>query len=436
MNKNYKWIVLALLSCAFFFHQADRVLFGLLTIPIQDDLHLTDLQIGLVNTSLFCTLAVTTPLAGLLGDRFSRKWIITLSLIFWSLMTACTGFVGGICGLIFFRSIATGGGESFYAPSAYALIAAHHKETRSVALSIHQSALYVGLMFSGALVAWALKLFGGWRMVFFLFGGLGFLLGIAFIWALKDGERRAGKSCSPKLELEKGTVPPSNSNSKLELHRGQKTGTSTISQSLRAYFCNPSALLATCGFVAIVFANNAYLSWAPKFMARKFDLAVGPAGNGTMLYHHIAAFLAIMLGAFVTDAFVKSRPRFRLGLQAVALLLGAPALALVGFSPTVSCAWAAVAAYGVFRGLFEVNSHASLFDVVAPQHRSTAEGMMTMIAFFVGSLSPLMIGALSDKYGIRGFEIGFSILGAGYLVGAAAIAASFFWTFKRNRIIE
>ena len=63
MNKNYKWIVLALLSCAFFFHQADRVLFGLLTIPIQDELHLTDLQIGWINTSLFCTLAVTTPLA-------------------------------------------------------------------------------------------------------------------------------------------------------------------------------------------------------------------------------------------------------------------------------------------------------------------------------------------------------------------------------------
>ena len=425
MNKNYKWILLALLSCAFFFHQADRVLFGLLTIPIQEDLHLTDLQIGFVNTSLFCTLAVATPIAGFLGDRFSRKWIITVSLIFWSLMTACTGFVGGICGLIFFRSIATGGGESFYAPSAFALIASHHKETRSVALSIHQSALYVGLMFSGALVAWVLKLFGGWRMVFLAFGGLGFLLGIAFIWALKDGERGTGNGEREMGNGERGTG------------NGERgTGTPTISQSLRAYFCNPSALLATCGFVAIVFANNAYLSWAPKFMSRRFDLSVGTVGNGTMLYHHIAAFAAIMLGAFVTDAFVKSRPRFRLGMQAVAMILGAPTLVLIGFSPNVACAWAAVAAYGVFRGLFEVNSHASLFDVVAPQHRSTAEGMMTMVAFFIGSLSPLMIGALSDKYGIRGFEIGFSVLGLGYLVGAAAIAVSFFWTFKKNRISD
>ena len=428
-NIRYKWILLALLACAFFFHQADRVLFGLLTIPIQDDLHLTDLQIGFVNTSLFCTLAVATPIAGFLGDRFSRKWIITVSLLFWSLMTACTGFVGGICGLIFFRSIATGGGESFYAPSAFALIASHHKETRSVALSIHQSALYIGLMFSGALVAWALKLFGGWRMVFLTFGGLGFLLGVAFVWALKDGA--TGETPVVSVNGQDARCPQ-----RAAAACGQAALPGGIGAGLRAYFCNPSALLATCGFVAIVFANNAYLSWAPKFMARRFDLSVGAAGNGTMLYHHVAAFVAIMLGAFVTDAFVKRRPRFRLGLQAVAMFLGAPTLVLIGLSPTAACAWAAVAAYGVFRGLFEVNAHASLFDVVAPQHRSTAEGMMTMVAFFIGSLSPLMIGALSDRYGIRGFEIGFSVLGLGYLVGAAAIAVSFFWTFKRNRIIE
>lgn len=414
----YKWVMLALLACAFFFHQADRVLFGLLTIPIQDDLHLTDLQIGFVNTSLFCTLAVATPIAGFLGDRFSRKWIITISLIFWSLMTACTGLVGGICGLVFFRSIATGGGESFYAPSAFALIASHHKETRSVALSIHQSALYIGLMFSGALVACALKLFGGWRMVFFVFGGLGFLLGIAFIWALK--ENRDGR------DIRNGQDKPN----------GKVGAKSQMRAGLRAYFCNPSALLATCGFVAVVFANNAYLSWAPKFMARRFDLSVGSAGNGTMLYHHVAAFAAIMFGAFLTDAFVKRRPRFRLGLQMCSLLLGAPTLVLIGLSPTVAYAWAAVAAYGIFRGLFEVNSHASLFDVVPSQHRSTAEGMMTMIAFFIGSLSPLMIGALSDKYGIRGFEIGFSILGAGYVLGAAAISISFFKTFGKDAVRE
>ena len=173
MSKHYKWFLIALLSCAFFFHQADRALFGLLTIPIQNDLHLTDVQIGWINTTLSWTLAAMTVVAGFLGDRFSRKWIITLSLIAWSLMTICMGFIGGFAGALFFRSIATGVGESFYAPSAYALIAVHHKETRSVALSIHQAALYVGLMVSGLVVAWMLGLLGTWRNVFIAFGAAG-----------------------------------------------------------------------------------------------------------------------------------------------------------------------------------------------------------------------------------------------------------------------
>lgn len=419
--RGYKWVVLALLSGAFFFHQADRALFGLLTIPIQEDLGLTDLQIGWVNTALFCTLAVTTPFAGMLGDRVSRKWIITFSLLFWSLMTACTGFVGGICGLVFFRSVATGGGESFYAPSAFALLASHHRETRSIAFSVHQSALYVGLMFSGALVAWALHLLGGWRPVFFVFGGLGFLLGVVFCFALKERPADANAETAGTAGASVAAARPA---------------APSFAASLRAYFCNPSALLASVGFIAVVFANNAYLCWAPKFVARKFGLSVGAAGSGTMLYHHVAAFAAIMLGAFVTDRLVVRHPRFRLGLQIAALVGGAPALLFVGCAPGVAACWCAVVLYGVFRGLFEVNTHASLFDVVVPAHRASAEGLMTMIAFFIGSLSPLLLGALSDRYGVRGFEIGFGVLGAGYLVGVAALLASFLFTFRRDRVVE
>ncbi|MBO7686103.1 MAG: MFS transporter, partial [Kiritimatiellae bacterium] len=330
MGKSYKWLLLVFLSMAFFFHQADRVLFGLLTIPIQEDLHLTDLQIGWINTALFCTLAVMTPVGGFVGDRFSRKWIITFSLLFWSLMTACTGLVGGMCGLIFFRSIATGGGESFYVPSALALLATHHKETRSVALSVHQAALYTGLMFSGALVAWALKAFGGWRPVFFTFGGLGFALGVVFVFCLKEG--RDARPARPQAKSADGNGG----------HAGRVTLPGGFSAGLRAYFCNPSALLATGGFVAVVFANNAYLSWAPKFMARKFGLGVGAAGYGTMFYHHVAAFVAIMAGAFLTDACVRRNPRFRLLLQSVSLLLGAPALILFGIAPSCIAAWAGV----------------------------------------------------------------------------------------------
>ncbi|MBR0241393.1 MAG: MFS transporter [Kiritimatiellae bacterium] len=413
MNRSYKWFLIAMLSCAFFFHQADRALFGLLTIPIQDDLHLTDVQIGWINTTLSWTLAAMTVVAGFLGDRFSRKWIITLSLIAWSLMTVCMGFVGGFVGALFFRSIATGVGESFYAPSAYALIAVHHRETRSVALSIHQAALYVGLMVSGLVVAWMLGLLGTWRNVFISFGAAGCVLGIIFIWALRDGTN----FCT---------------NRRTQL----STSNFQLSTSLRAYFCNPSALCATAGFVAIVFVNNAYLFWAPKFAAEKFAVTVGDAGKGVMLWHHLFAFGAILLGGVVTDRFVRRFPRFRLGFQAAALLCGAPMLLWIGLAPSFAALLVAASAYGVFRGFFEVNTHASLFDVIAPAHRSTAVGLLNMIAFFFGGLSGVAMGTLSQSWGVRGFEIGFGIMAAAYALGAALMAFSFFFTFRKNRFVE
>ena len=412
MRGGNKWLMLALLSCAFFFHQADRALFGLLTIPIQDELHLTDLQIGWVNMALFVTLAVTTPFAGVLGDRFSRKWIITFSLLFWSLMTACTGFVGGICGLIFFRSVATGGGEAFYSPSAFALLAAHHRETRSIAFSIHQSALYVGLMFSGALVAWALHLLGGWRPVFFVFGGLGFLLGILFCFVLKDGAPKEGRSDS-------------------RITHG------SLKDAIKAFFLNPAALCAMGGYLAVVFVNNAYMCWAPKFMARKFEnLSVGAAGFGTMFWHHVAALAAILVGGLVADRLVRRNPKGRPLMQASALILGAPMLVWFGFSPTVAAAWIAVASYGVFRGLAEVNTHPSLFDVVEPHYRSTAEGLMNLVVFLIGSTAPLLMGVLSDRYGVHGFETGFAALGVVYVLGGLSMLVSVRFFFNRHRVEE
>ena len=435
VKNSYKWLLLLLLSCAFFFHQADRALFGLLTIPIQDELGLTDVQIGWINTVLSWTLAGMAFIAGPVGDRLSRKWLITVSLIAWSLMTFMMGFVGDwrICGFVlpafyvvmFFRSIATGVGESFYGPCYPPLIAAFHKETRSIALSIHQGALYFGLMTSGVITAWALGFLGSWRHVFMVFGAAGFALGVSFIWLLK--ERISGGDGEGAVATGGGR-----NDGALAVEPPRKSPLAGVA----FFFKCPSAWCAMAGFIAIVFVNNAYLFWAPKFMAQKFGVTVGAAGAQTMLWHHLFAFAAIILGGLVTDRFVKRLPRFRLGFQILALLCGAPCLVLAGFAPTAFAMVAMAAAYGVFRGFFEVNTHASLFDVVPAAYRSTAVGLFTVFAFFFGGLSGVLMGALSQKFGVRGFEIGFALMGSAYLIAALVMMISFFITFRKDRISE
>ena len=420
MGKNYKWLALALLSCAFFFHQADRALFGLLTIPIQEDLGLSDVQIGWINTALSWTLAAMATIAGPIGDRLSRKWLITGSLAFWSLMTICMGFVGDwrILGVtvpaffvvMFFRSIATGGGESFYGPSAMALLASHHKETRSIALSIHQASLYIGLMTSGVLVAWALGFFGSWRHVFMVFGGAGFCLSVFFVFALKDKSEAGVDAAAPLRE--------------------------SPFVGVRYFFSKPSAVCAMAGFVAIVFMTNAYLFWAPKFVAAKFGTSVGEAGTQTMFSHHLFALLAILAGGCLSDRFVRRMPRFRLGFQICAMLAGAPCLVMIGRCGALAATVAMTALYGVCRGFFEVNTHATLFDVIPSRHRSTSVGIFTLVAFLFGGLSGVVMGALSQRFGVRGFEIGFMLMGGAYALGATIMAIAFFFTFGRDRIAE
>ena len=420
MNRgSYKWFMLALLSCAFFFHQADRALFGLLTIPIQNDLGLSDVQIGWINSVLSWTLAGMALVAGPIGDRFSRKWIITISLIAWSLMTFMMGFVGDwrICGVaipaffvvMFFRSIATGVGESFYGPCYPPLIAAYHRETRSIALSIHQGALYFGLMTSGVITAWALGFLGSWRHVFMMFGGAGFLLGVFFVFALRDTPTAVSGPAD--------------------------AGTGFL-DGMKYFFRTPTAICAMAGFVAIVFVNNAYLFWAPKYMAMKFGTSVGTAATQTMFWHHLLAFAAILAGGVLTDRLVARMPRFRLGFQAAALLCGAPCLVAIGFIPSAAAMVAMTAAYGVCRGFFEVNTHATLFDVVPARYRSTSVGIFTVFAFLFGGLSGVLMGKLSESHGVHGFEIGFALMGGTYVVGALFMLFAFLFTFRRDRISE
>ncbi len=411
-SKTHKWELLALLSCAFFFHQADRAIFGVVLSSIKSDLGLTDSQLGLIGTSLFVTLAVMVPIAGFLGDRFSRKWIVTCSLLFWSLATSVTGAARGLFGLILFRSVATGGGESFYAPSAYSLVATYHKETRSLALSIHQAALYIGVMTSGFLAGWVAENWG-WRSAFYVFGAVGVLLGVVFIFRLKDAPQSEG------IALQEGPAKPS------------------VCESVGVLVRTPSALLATLGFCAVVFVNNAYVVWAPAFVQQKFNLTLTQAGGGAMFYHHAAAFGAIMFGGFITDRLVPRDPSFRLRLQGVSLLLGAPMIYLIGITGQLGMTWLAMAAFGFFRGLFETNTHASLFDVVPPKYRASAVGLMTMTAFLLGSLSPWLLGKLCDVYGkVQGMALGFTILAVTYVVGSMAIFCSLLFTFRRDRMVE
>jgi len=406
-HPQYRWELLALLCGAFFLHQGDRAIFGVVLSSIQNDLGLTDPQLGLVGTALFVTLAIMMPVAGYLGDVWNRKWIIVGSLIFWSSATGVTGMAQGVVGLIAFRSVATAGGESFYAPAAYPLLAAYHQRTRALAMSIHQAALYLGVMTSGFLGG-AVAERWGWRSAFYVFGSAGILLGFVLILRLQDAPRQTGSSFTTVTRM--GPM-----------------------EALGVMIRTPTALLLTAGFTAIVLVNNAYVVWAPAFIEEKFELSVTLAGGYSMLYHHLAALVGVLMGGRLSDALVVRRRQFRLELQTAAMLAGVPAILAMGLAGSLTATWIAMGTLGVFRGLYEANTHASLFDVIPPRYRASAVGVMVMIAFLAGSCSPWLLGQCRDLFPRgAGLSYGFAALSVAYLLGGLAVLAAWRFTFARD----
>jgi len=94
----YGWELLVLLWFAFFLHQADRQIFNNLLPLIRMDLHLSDVQLGLVASVFTAVFGLCVLVGGYAADVWRRKWIILISLLVWSVATLLTGlyFASGV----------------------------------------------------------------------------------------------------------------------------------------------------------------------------------------------------------------------------------------------------------------------------------------------------------------------------------------------------
>ena len=410
MNCRNKWGMLCFLCGLFVLYTIDRAMLGLLAVPIQQETGLSDVKFGVLSAAIFWTYAVCVPFSGLAGDRFDRAKLIGIASIAWSAMTFLAGFANGFWSLFLLVSVAIAAPQTLYGPSANALLAEQHKDTRTIALSCHQAAYYVGWFVSGASVAAVTALCGSWRGSFFAFGSLGLLVGTMFLlWSRKTARAADETSLRPRASR------PQN-----------------FSASLRAFFGCRTAVLAAVCYVAEVFVGYGYSAWGPKFVAQKFSITAAQAGTGVMFWHYVSAFAAILVAGFATDRFVRRMPRFRLALSAGALVVSMPTLALFGMSSSLWVVWGAAAMLGAMIGVVGANQFAAVFDVVPSQYRAGSVGFLNVIAGLVGSTAPIALGALSEKMGVRGFEIGFASMAGVQLVAAAALVLAMAFTFRRD----
>jgi MFS family permease len=329
----------------------------------------------LLGSSFFWVFAILVPVAGSLGDVLSRKNLIVLALLLWSTATFLSGLVGGFALLLVFRAL-TGTGEAFYYPAANSMISDYHGQpTRALAMGIHQTSVYLGIIVSGTLAGYIGEKYG-WRWAFLSFGVAGILLALAARRLLRE----PGRGQSDLAEIREEIAAPQ----ELPLW-------SRIVES----FHSPTALVFMAAFMGMKLVDAAYLTWMPTLLYRKFSMTLAGAGFHATFWHHAGAMLGVLLGGRTADRLALRSRVSRPAVQVAGLLLGAPFIFLLGWSNSIWVVFTSLGLFGIFRGLYDSNLFASLYEVVRPEARATATGIMIAVAFLGGGCSPLLIGWLS-----------------------------------------
>jgi predicted MFS family arabinose efflux permease len=397
----YRWLVIALFWFAYFLNQADRqVLFSVFPL-IQTEFGLDNTKLGLMGSVFFWVYAVMVPIAGSLGDALSRKKIIVFALLVWSASTFGSGLVTGFALLVAMRAV-TGFGEAFYYPSATSIITDYHDQrTRATAMSVHQTAVYVGIVASGAIAGWIGQRFG-WRPAFLSFGGIGLLFAFVLYAWLREPQRGQTEAVA--------------------------TSSLNLLERIIESFRRPSAIALAFAFLGMNFVNAAFQTWTPTWLYRKFGFTLAEAGFHATFYHYVGAFLGVLLGGKLADAYSMRSRLSRPLIQAVGLLCGAPIIWLLYRADSRGFVFVALGLFGFFRGLYDSNLFASLYEVVRPEARATATGLMLCVAFFGGGSSSVIVGWLSQRAGL-GEALALTSL-AYVLAGAALLLMCRVWFLR------
>jgi len=402
---SYKWRLVVLLCVVYFLNQGNRQIYSTVLPQIKaatsaGGLGLTDVQAGMIASVFIACYGLCVPLAGFLGDRLRRKWQVLASFLVFSVGTLLTGLGGGLLAMVVCYGVVFGAGEAFYYPPATSLLGQFHEKSRATALSIHQAALYIGIMFSGYFSGYLARTTAfGWRSPFLIFGAAGLVWAVVVLFFMRDTPNQKPEGTAARIP---------------------------ISETLAQIFGKRSALFLALAFGCMIYTDVGFKTWTPTFLIEKFGFSPEKAGFSAVFYHFACAFFGVMLGGRLTDRWAARRPTIRFEANALGLLLGAPFVFLMTRTSSETACFAMMGLFGLFRGIYDSNLFASLFEVIKPQYRASATGLMLSFAFLVGSVSPTVLGVLKSKFGLA---FGLASLASAYVLGGVIIliAARFFF---------
>jgi MFS family permease len=379
MNSRYKWYIVGMLWAVCFLNYADRQAVFTLFPLLRVEFHLSDMQLAWLGSSFMWMYAVSGPFAGWLGDWLSRRGLILGGLFIWICITTMTIVSRDYWQLVTLRAL-SGIAEAVYFPAAMSLISSYHgPETRSRAMSVSQSAVYMGTVGGGVMASLVGEHFG-WRSNFIFFDILGLSTFFFLLAFFKEPQRTA--------PAERRSAP------------AKPLARTSLYGALSEVLASPLALRLIAAFIGANFVAMIFMTWLPSFLFRKFHMSLAMAGVSATVYLQAASVAGVLCGGALADTLARRDKGGRMLTQACGLLAGVPFLFITGWTLSVTILVAGMIGFGFCKGIYDANIWASLHDVVRPESRATAVGAMNSLGWLGGGVAPLAIAAGSQRFGM------------------------------------
>lgn len=388
-KKFYPWLVVALLWVVALLNYMDRQMLS--TMQDAMKLDIVELQkaeaFGALMAVFLWIYGIVSPFAGVVADRVSRKKLVVGSLFVWSAVTYLMGYASDFTQLYWLRAL-MGVSEALYIPSALSLIADWHEgKSRSLAIGIHMTGLYVGQAVGGfgATIAATFS----WHSTFYWFGITGIAYSVVLALLLHDKPKAAAAvAASPN---------PATLMKKESLWRGLSVVLSTWAfWVILIYFAVPSL------------PGWATKNWLPTLFADSLGLDMAQAGPMSTITIAASSFVGVLLGGVMSDKWVLRNIRGRIYTSAIGLGMTIPALVLLGFGHSVVAVVGAGMLFGIGFGMFDANNMPILCQIISAKYRATAYGIMNMVGVFAGAAVTQLLGKWTDGGNLG---MGFAVLG-------------------------
>jgi ACS family D-galactonate transporter-like MFS transporter len=360
--------VLFLLSLSVFINYIDRSNLSIAAPLLQDELHLSASQLGVLLSAFFWTYGLMQIPAGWLVDRFDVKWVFGAGFLVWSAATAVTGILHGFAALIVIR-IMLGWGESVAFPSYSKILRTHLAEQRrGFANALMMAALSLGPAF-GILVGGVIVARFGWRP-FFVALGLGSLVWLLpwLVWM-------------PRRPSQLAPTP------------SQQVGFLQIIVQRSAW--------GTClGQFCVNYFLYFLVTWLPFYLVRGRNFSANEMAKAGSLVFFLSAASAIGWGK-LSDRWIGAGTSLTFARKS-SMVLGqigiGIALAATAFTHG-KIFIAMLALTGIFLGISICNGWAITQTLAGPLAAGRWTGLQNFIGNFAGWVAPTLTGILVDKTG-------------------------------------